>query len=429
MKRLALAMAAVFAAANALQAANPADILSMNAAGLEKAGFNVTVDGGGLTAPKPGIPQPVHQQPGYNHNPNLNNHNQPGNNHNPNWNNHNQPWNPQHPGWNPQHPGNNHPYPPVNPPYNPGYPSYPPVYPPVNPPYPPVNPPYPPVYPPYPPVQMQNFRFDSGSFVFSSDAVRSMENAALSLRRNGYTVLEKRNNFNSYTLVFVAPAFLKVEKYVSGNFVFSSDAQKAAEECVRAMESRNKVVLEKNVSGTSFTVSYLSTGYDWNMQTQTYTSGNFVFSSDAQRSMNETVAALQAINAVILEKRLNGTSYVIVYQAPFRLETQTYNSGNFVFSSDAARSMNETAAALQRVRNLVIMEKRQTGTSYTVVFLAPFKMEVQKYVSGNYVFSSDAQRAAGETAAALASQGMIVLEKNVSGTQFTITYFFPGYNY
>lgn len=370
MKRLALAMAAVFAAANVLQAANPADILSMNAAGLEKAGFNVTVNGGGHIAPKPGIPQPVYQQPGNNHNPNWNNHNQPGNNHNPNWNNHNQPWNPQHPGWNPPHPGNNHPYPPVNPPYNPGHPSYPPVYPQ----YPPVNPPYPPVYPPYPSVQMQNFRFQSGNFVFSSDAVRSMENAALSLRRNGYTVLEKRNNFNSYTLVFLAPSFLKVDKYVSGNFVFSSDARKAADEFVRAMESRNKVILEKNVSGTSFTVSYLSTGYNWNMQTQTYTSGNFVFSSDAQRSMNATVAALQTINAVILEKRLNGTSYVIVYQAPFKLEPQ-------------------------------------------------------KYVSGNYVFASDAQRAAGETAAALASQGMIILEKNVSGTQFTITYFYPRYNY
>jgi len=416
MKRLALAMAAVFAAANALQAANPADLLSMNAAGLEKAGFNVTVNGGGLIAPKPGIPRPVYQQPG-------NNHNQPGNNHNPNWNNHNQPGNNHNqPGWNPQQPWNNHPYPPVNPPYNPGHPSYPPVYP-------PVNPTYPPVYPPYPPVQMQNFRFESGNFVFSSDAVRSMENAALSLRRNGYTVLEKRNNFTSYTLVFVAPSFLKVDKYVSGNFVFSSEAQKAADDCVRAMESQNKVVLEKNVSGTSFTVSYLSTGYNWNMQTQTYTSGNFVFSSDAQKSMNETVAALQAINAVILEKRLNGTSYIIVYQAPFRLETQNYTSGNFVFSSDAQRSMNETVAALQRLRNVVIMEKRQTGTSYNVVFLAPFKMEPQKYVSGNYVFASDAQRAAGETAAALASQGLIVLEKNVSGTQFTITYFSPGYSY
>jgi hypothetical protein len=256
-----------------------------------------------------------------------------------------------------------------------------------------------------------------------------MENAAASLQRAGYAVMEKRNNYTSYTLVFMAPSYMKVEKYVSGNFVFSSDAQKAAEECVRAMETQGKVILEKNVSGTSFTVSYLSNGYTGNMQNQTYTSGNFVFASDAQKAMNETVAALQRINAVILEKRLTGTSYTIVFMSQYRLETQNYASGNFVFSSDAQRSMNETAAALQSVQNVIIMEKRLTGTSYNIVFLAQFRLEPQKYVSGNYTFSSDAQRAAGETAAALASQGMVILEKNVSGTQFTITYFRPGYYY
>ena len=432
MKKLAIAMAAVFAAANAVHAATPAEMLSLNAAGLAKAGFNVTVNGVGLQAPKPGVPQPVHQQPGNNHNDHNNpwdnhgnngnhhnDHNNPWDNHGNNWNHHNDHNNP----WdNHGNNGNNPTWPPVHPPY-----------PPVNPPYPPVYPPYPPVYPPYPPVQppyqTQNFRFQSGSFVFSSDAVRSMENAALALQRAGYTVLEKRNNYTSYTLVFMAPSYLKVEKYVSGNFVFSSDAQKAADECVRAMETQGKVILEKNVSGTSFTVSYLSSGSGWNMQTQTYTSGTFVFSSDAQRAMNETVAALQAINAVILEKRLTGTSYTIVFQSQYRLETQNYASGSFVFSSDAARAMGETAAALQGVRNVVIMEKRLTGTSYNIVFLAPFRLEPQKYVSGNYTFSSEAQRAATETAAALASQGMIILEKNVSGTRFTITYFRPGYYY
>jgi hypothetical protein len=98
-----------------------------------------------------------------------------------------------------------------------------------------------------------------------------------------------------------------------------------------------------------------------------------------------------------------------------------------VFSSDAAKSMNEAAAALQSVRNVVILEKRQNGTSYNIVFLAAFRLQPQKYVSGNYTFSSDAQKAAVETAAALASQGMVILEKNVAGTQFTITYFRPYY--
>jgi len=276
---------------------------------------------------------------------------------------------------------------------------------------------------------MQQLRFESSSFVFASDAKRSMENAAEALDRAGYAVLEKRNNFTVYTLVFLAPSHLKVEKYNSGTFVFASEAKRAADECVAAMEGQGKVVLEANVSGTSFVVSYLSSGYSGYMQTQTYESGAFVFSSDARRSMDEAAAALQGAGAIILEKRLTGTSYTIVYQAPYRMETQNYASGSFVFSSDAKRSMEEAAAALQRVRGLVILEKRLTGTTYNVVFLSYNRIEPQKYVSGSYTFASEAQRAAAETAAAFASQGLIILEKNVSGTQFTITYFHPGYNY
>ena len=283
---------------------------------------------------------------------------------------------PVQPGY-PTHP--THPqYPPVYPPVNPGhpqYPGYPPQYPPQYPPvYPPVNPHpgYPPYYPPAP--QMQQFRFESGSFVFASDAKQSMENAAAALQRAGYALLEKRSNYTTYTLVFLAPSHLKVEKYVSGNFVFASDAKKAADDCVRAMESQGKVVLEKNVSGTSFVVSYLGYGNGGYMQNQTYESGRFVFGSDASKSLNEALAALQGVNAVILEKRLSGNAYTIVFQAPFRVE-------------------------------------------------------FQKYVSGNYTFASEAQRAAAETASALASQGLKILEKNVAGTQFTITYFRPGYYY
>jgi glutaredoxin-related protein len=309
---------------------------------------------------------------------------------------------------------------------NPGHPTYPPVYPPVYPGH-PTNPGYPPYYPPT--EQMQQFRFESSSFVFGSDARQSLENAAAALQRAGHIVLEKRNNFNSYTLVFRAPSSLKVQKYVSGNFVFGSEAQRAAEEFVLAMQGQGKVVLEKNVSANTFTVSYLTSVHSGYTQQQTYRSGNFVFGSDAARSMTETVTALQGMGAVVLEKRLEATSYTIVYQYSYKLETQNYASGNFIFGSDAARSMTETAEALKRVNGLVVLEKRLAGTSYNIVFFAPYSLQPQKYVSGNYTFGSDAQRAAAETAAALASQGMIILEKNVAGTQFTITYIYGGSQY
>ncbi|MCM2266337.1 MAG: hypothetical protein NDI60_01030 [Elusimicrobiales bacterium] len=408
MKKITLALAAVLAAAGAARAATPDTM----AADLEKAGFTVGTDTHGQQPPKP-VPQPAHPQPGST------------------WGTHpSQPAHPAHPVHpvNPGHPG----YPPPQPghpaqPWNPGQPTH-PVYPPPQPGYPthPWNPDQPGYPPPY---QLQQFRFESGSFVFSSDARRSMENAATALQRAGYTVLEKRSSFSSYTLVFLAPSYLRVEKYNSGSFVFSSDANKAADEFVAAMERQGNVVLERNVSGTSFTVNYLGRGNGYYNQTQTYTSGSFVFGSDAARSLNEAVEALNSLGAIVLEKRLNGTSYTIVFQAQYRLEPQTYASGSFVFGSDAARSMNEAAAALQKVRGLVVMEKRLNGTSYTIGFFSPTRIEPQKYVSGVYTFSSEAQRAAAETAAAFASQGMLILEKNVSGTQFTITYFHPGYYY
>jgi hypothetical protein len=393
MKKLTILAAALLAAAGAARAAT-AETMT---ADLEKAGISVNV-GTHQPAPQPGVPHPVHQ---------------------------NHPAQPQHPSHpvNPGHPG----YPPPQP-WNPGHQQPQPWEPgyqqPWNPGQ-PGQPGYPPYYPPQ--VQMQQFRFESSNFVFSSDARSSMENAAAALARAGYTVLEKRNNYTAYTLVFLAPSYLKVEKYTSGTFVFSSDAKKAAEECVKAMEGQGKVVLETNVTGTSFVVSYLNSGQGWQFKTQTYQSGNFVFSSDARASMDEAAAALQSVGAVILEKRLTGTSYTIVFQGFYTLDPQGYDSGNFVFSSDAKRSMDEAAAALQRVRGLVILEKRLTGTSYHIQFLSHTAIQPQKYVSGNYTFSSDAKRAAEETAAAFASQGLIVIEKNVCGTQYTITYFHPGY--
>lgn len=400
MKKLTLLMAAVFAAAGAARAATTETL----AAELQKAGISVTV--GTHQQPLPGVPQPVYQP---------------------------HPAHPTHPA-HPVHPVNpGQPYYPPQP-WNPGQPGYPtpqpwePGYPPVYPPqYPPV---YPPQYPPYPPqAQMQQFRFESGAFTFVSDARQSMENAAAALQRAGYMVLEKRNNFTAYTLVFLAPSYLKVEKFTSGTFVFVSDAKKAADECVTAMERQGNVVLEKNVSGTAFTVSYLSTGQNWQYKTQTYQSGSFVFVSDARASMEEAAAALQQTGAVILEKRLSGTAYTIVFQSFYPPEPQGYSSGSFVFVSDARQSMAEAAAALRKVRGLVILEKRLEGASYHIKFLSHSRIEPQKYVSGNYTFVSEAKRAAEETAAAFASQGLIVLEKNVGGTQYTITYFHPGYYY
>jgi len=318
MKKSVIAVAALFVVANSTYAADISDILSMNTAGLEKAGFSVSINGGGHPAPKPGIPQPAQQ-----HHQGGNQNNYPGNGHHP------------QPVPTPHHP--------QNPPVNPGYTQ----------------------------AQMHNFRFDSSAFPFMSDASASMESAAADLQRAGFLVLEKRPNYTSYSLVFMAPSYMSIGRYTSGTYQFQSDAQRAAEECKRAMSAQGKIILEKNVNGTQFTISYLSSGS--------------------------------------------------------QMMTQTYTAGTYSFQSDAAQAMNATAEALKSMRGVVVLEKIQNFTTYTVKFLAPFRLEPQKYVSGTYNFQSDAQRAAGETAAAFASQGMIVLEKNVNWTQFTITYVSPRY--
>lgn len=407
MKTFGLFTAALIAASGAARAAA---IESMSAE-LEKAGISVSA-GAHQQPPKPGLPAPVHNvQPGY--------HPQPGQ---PGYNPHPQPW-PGQPGYNPTpwnpgypdpnpNPWNPQPWPPYNPPVNPGYPTHPQPY--------PGQPPY---------SQTQEFRFESGSFVFSSDADESRLYAVAALRRAGHVLLEQRDNVTRYSLVFRAPSYHKVERYESGAFVFGSEAKQAADECVRALERQGKVILEKNVQGTRFTVSYLGTVWQGQSQNQTYQSGSFVFSSEARESMEAAAEALKRLGAVIIEKRQAGTSYTIVFQAYQRLEFQTYQSGAYVFSSDAKEGLELAAAALERAGGTAVVERRQNGTRFTVVFVSREKIRTQKYESGAYTFSSEAKQAAEETAAAFASQGFIVLEKNVQGTRFTVTYFSPGYQY
>ncbi len=408
MKRTILTAAALFAAAGFARAAT----VETMSADLEKAGFTVSA-GAQHQAPQPGTPHPAPKPPST-HQTHPAHPSTPAH-----------PTHPAHPAT-PPHPA----YPPANPYPAPGHPGYQP-YPPPQPGYPPQpwNPGYPP-QPWTPPVQQtRQFSFESGSFTFGSEADDSRETAVRALRRAGYAVLEERDNFTSYSLVFLAPAYLKIDRYESGDFTFSSEAKKAADDCVRAMERQGNVVLERNVSGTRFTVSYLGRGHGSYTETQTYESGSFTFSSDAERAMDDAAEAIKRLGGTVLEKRRNGTRFTITYQAPYRLETQTYESGSFTFGSEAERAMDDAAAALSRLNGVAVLEKRRDGTRFTLVFFSRTRIETLKYESGSFTFSSEAKRAADEAAAAFASQGLVVLEKNVSGTRFTITYFRPAYYY
>jgi len=214
------------------------------------------------------------------------------------------------------------------------------------------------------------FGFESSAFTLTSDAPRAMEEAAISLQRTGYTVLEKRSEFTKFTIFFQAPSDMQLKKHISGTFASDSAARKAAEECKSVLEALKMPVLEKRVSNASFNITYLAT---------------------------KSLASM---------------------------EPQTFNRNSFSFDGDAARSMEETATVLRSV-NAVILEKRQRGNEYNIVFLAPFKLVTEKYVSPVYSFPSDAKKAIAATEADLASKGMVVLEKKVDFNKFTVTYFNP----
>lgn len=101
-----------------------------------------------------------------------------------------------------------------------------------------------------------------------------------------------------------------------------------------------------------------------------------------------------------------------------------FQSGRFDWSNDARRSFDEAVEALRRA-NVFILEKRLDYSSYRLVFETRRYARVERYDSMIYTWSGDAQRAADEMARSYAYRGYIVLEKNVRRTSFTISYFDP----
>lgn len=255
MKRIAVLLAIVFASGASVKAGDMENLRNSSDSLLNQ--IEESIDGLTKARPKPqqhntGHQGNVHQPKPPQHNPGH-----PGNGHHPP---------PQHnpghnPGYNPGHnPGHGGHYPPPPPPPSPVYPPYNPGHPGWNPPYPPVYPPYPPAYPPYNPGHpgWNNDRvfFQSDRFEWSSDAERSLRDAVEALRDARILVLEQRRDYDRYTIVFESRRNVRVEKYHSSQYTWSSDAKRAAEETARSLRHRGMVILENNVKNYRFTISY-----------------------------------------------------------------------------------------------------------------------------------------------------------------------------
>ncbi len=217
---------------------------------------------------------------------------------------------------------------------------------------------------------MKTFGFESGAFTLTSDAPRAMEEAALSLQRTGYIVLEKKSEFTKFSIFFQAPVDMQIAKHVSGTFMSDSTAQKAAEECKKTLEALGMPVLEKRTSGPTFTITYLATIAVASMEPQTYGRNSFSFDGDAAKSMEETAGVLRGVKAVILEKRQRGNEYKIVFLAPFKLVTQQYTSAVFSFPSDAKKALDVTMEDLTS-KGMVILEKKVDFNKFTLTYFSP----------------------------------------------------------
>ncbi|MEK7721361.1 MAG: hypothetical protein AAB359_03120 [Elusimicrobiota bacterium] len=227
---------------------------------------------------------------------------------------------------------------------------------------------HPPV--PYPNSGYRRFSFNSGGFALGSEAEKSMNNAVAALQLAGYPILEKHRSFNVYTLVFLAPDYARLEQYKSGTYNSPGDARKAADEAVAAFESQGMVVLEKRMEWASFTVGYLTNPYAGQIKNFRFNSGGFTFRSEADKSMNNAVAALQVAGYPVLEKHRGINAYTLVFLAPGDARIEQYKSGTYPFSNDAKKAADEVVASLES-QGMVVLEKRVDRTSFTISYLSP----------------------------------------------------------
>jgi len=101
-------------------------------------------------------------------------------------------------------------------------------------------------------------------------------------------------------------------------------------------------------------------------------------------------------------------------------QIQTFVSGRFIWMEEADKSMNNAVAMLKKA-GIVVLGAHRDSNTYTIVFQAS-RGSIETYDSDEYHYSSDARKAAAESAALLESQGLVVLEENLNERSFSISY-------
>ncbi|OGS51388.1 MAG: hypothetical protein A3J79_08740 [Elusimicrobia bacterium RIFOXYB2_FULL_62_6] len=201
-----------------------------------------------------------------------------------------------------------------------------------------------------------------------------MDSAVKELAMARLTVMESRQNGARYSLSFMAPRGVRVEKYVSGQYSYYSDAKAGLEQAVASLKANGKVLIETRLNGAGFTLSYLDglrQDSDWTTRRFSFQSGSFSYYSDAKASLQEAVEQLREVGCDIYESRLNGSSYTLVFDGPARSAVQNYASGQYSFFSEAKNGMAQTVRSLES-RGNVILEARLNGSAFTVSYLTSY---------------------------------------------------------
>ena len=280
--------------------------------------------------------------------------------------------------------------------------------------------------------QVQTFN-SIGSYSTSSEAGAAKDEAVRVMRDLRLNVKEARVFYNSgyrFVVSFTGRGNLDVAKYNAGTYSTSSEARQAANQTVAALRGKGKIVIETPVfynSGYTYTVAYVDPyGQDQDDQLQKMNSvGSYSTSSEATAARNEAVRVLADMQITVLEARVeynSGYRYVITYGLREPLPVEEYRGGSYSTSSEARRAAGQTAETL-KARGKAVIETPvfyNSGYTYTVAYINLREGhhqgggQLQTMNSiGSYATSSEANAAKDAAAAVMGALRATVLEARV----------------
>jgi len=169
-------------------------------------------------------------------------------------------------------------------------------------------------------------------------------------------------------------------------------------------------------------------------QMKTYGVDGFTFSSDAESAKNEAEAALKSLGVAVIASRVYRDAswthgFTIEYIGGSFLDFESYTSGGYTFSSDAASAMEQTKANFRAAGYAVVLGVVKRDASWQHVYKIDYVRQgggwhprprpdqghgrVKVMESSTYRAQRQAEWAMGRKVHELKSQGALVLDASV----------------